>query len=726
MQNVLRDAMSMHHAGNLASAAKLYVQVLTQDEHNADALHLLGVLYHQQGKNEQAVDKIGQAVALRPSVPAYHANLAEAYRALGQFERAAGSCRMALRLAPDFPEAINNLGLALQGLGKQEDALAQFRRAIELRNDFTAAHSNLGIALRDQGNVEEALVHFRRAVELAPDFAPGRTNLGQLLVEQDRAEEALSHCREAVRLQPDLAAARHNLGNALRALDRCREARTAYLEAIRLDPTLSKAYANLGLTIQQEGEPGEALVWFQQALELESENATYWEYLADLNAEMEAAAEAIPCWERVLALEPDRAVGHNGLGWALQDEGRTEEAAEHFRTALRLKPDFAGAQLSLGGLSEEAGDLGAAEAAFREALRLQPTFALPHARLATLLRAKLPAEDQAALESRLADPQLEKGPRARLLFGLAHVLDGRGEHDRAAECLRQANGLALEMSHRRKRDYDPAEHVAFVDKMMATFDADFFRRTAGGGSPTRRSIFVFGMPRSGTTLIEQVLASHSKVHGAGELRLARETFEAVPEAVGLAKGPLECVPHLIPAAVARLAERHETHLRALADDRVERIVDKMPDNYLYVGFLAALFPQAVFIYCRRDLRDVALSCWMTDFRSIRWANDQAMIAHRCRQHRRIMEHWQRIVPTPIHTVDYEETVADLEGVARRLTSACGLDWEPACLEFYRTQRPIRTASVAQVRQPIYAKSVARWKKYEKSLSDLFDAIDREE
>ena len=148
----------------------------------------------------------------------------------------------------------------------------------------------------------------------------------------------------------------------------------------------------------------------------------------------------------------------------------------------------------------------------------------------------------------------------------------------------------------------------------------------------------------------------------------------------------------------------------------------MPDNYLYLGLLAILFPSAVFIHCRRDLRDVAVSCWMTDFRSIRWANDRDHIASRFQQYHRLMDHWQDVLPVPIHEVDYEETVADLEAVARRLVAACGLDWEPACLEFHRTERPVRTASVMQVRQPVYQRSVARWKHYEPALGELFAAL----
>jgi tetratricopeptide (TPR) repeat protein len=726
----LTSALEMHQAGKLSFAGHLYEKVLAQEQENADALHLLGVLHYQQGEHRRAVEEIGRAVVLRPSVAAFHANLAEAYRALGQFERAAGCCRTALRLSPDYPEALCNLGLSLQGLQQHAEAAAQFRRALERKPDLATAHSNLGISLRELGRLDDALVHFRRAVELDPKSPTARTNLGQILIDQGKAEEALPHCQEAVRLQPDLAPLHHNLGNALRALGRFADARSPYLEAIRLDPALARSHAHLGLVLQQEGDLGDALVWIKQAIDLEPENASFWEYLAELHADREEPADAIPCWEKALALDPQRASAHNGLARALQDEGRPAQADEHYRAALRLEADFAAARMSLGGLHEEMGDLAEAEADFREALRLQPAFALPHGRLATLLRGKLPDSDLVALEERLADKNLADGPRARLLFALAHALDARAHWARAADCLRQANALSLELARRQKCLYTPAEHERFVDGLVREFTPDFFARIAAGGLDTRRPVFVFGLPRSGTTLIEQVLASHSRVHGAGELRLVRQTFEALPAALGRSEGPLLCLTSMNGAVTHTLARLHlealESQVEASARGQVERIADKMPDNYLYLGFLAALFPRATFIHCRRDLRDVAFSCWLTDFRSIRWANDPEDIVSRFQQYRRVMDHWEAVLPVPIHHIDYEEAVRNLESVARRLLAACGLDWEPACLEFHRTRRPIRTASVAQVRRPLYRQSVARWKNYELELTDLFARLPAKE
>jgi tetratricopeptide (TPR) repeat protein len=723
MNDVLTAAIEMHRSGQLGPASQLYQKVLARENEHSEALHLLGALHLQQGNNARAVELIGRAVALRPSSHIFHANLAEAYRASGDFERAAGCCRTALAIWRNYPEALCNLGAALQGLGKHAESEVALTNALALRPDFAVAHNNLGIALRELGRRDEALEHFKKAAALEPWFAAAHTNLGQTLLDRGQAEEALPHSQEAVRLEPNTAALHHNLGNVLRVLERFTEAKASYLEALRLNPDLRLSNAHLGLVLHRLGHPADALVWLKKAVELEPHNPEFWQWLAELHDDLEEPGDSILCWEHVVALDPDRAGAHLSLGWALQEEGRIGEAHDQFRIAIQLQPNSGTAYLNLGGLQEELGEMVEAEESFRTALRLQPQFALPHARLATLLRGQLPDADLRGIEQRLSDENLADGPRARLLFALAHALDGRGDHARAAECAYHANAMARALNRGREdKDYRPADHDRFIDGLLRAFDRNLFARLAATGLETRRPVFVFGLPRSGTTLVEQILASHSQVHGAGELRLAGQSFEAIPGLLDRPGPPRDCIPQLDGEAIRRLGELHLERLDAFDGGRLPRIVDKMPDNYMYIGLLSLMFPHATFIHCRRDLRDVAVSCWMTDFRSIRWANDLEHIASRFGRYHQLMMHWRAVRPVPIEEVDYEDTVTDLEAVARRLVSSCGLEWEPACLEFHRTERPVRTASVAQVRQPVYQRSVARWKNYEPSLAELFAAL----
>ena len=294
------------------------------------------------------------------------------------------------------------------------------------------------------------------------------------------------------------------------------------------------------------------------------------------------------------------------------------------------------------------------------------------------------------------------------------------------ECLREGNALvALRMQGR--RDCGATHHERQIDGVLNAFCGEFFLKIAGAGLDTRQPVFVFGLPRSGTTLVEQVLASHSGVHAAGEISLTGKSLAAIPRILGRAAPPLECVGDLEAQMIPPIAERHLDSLLALVGEPpVERIVDKMPDNYIHLGFLASLFPRATFIYCRRGYRDIAVSCWMTDFGRIGWASDFEHIAARICQHHRIMDHWRKVLPVPLHEFRYEETVADLEGASRKLLTACGLGWEPACLNFHQSRRPIRTASAVQVRQPVYRRSVGRWKNYERALAGLFERLPQDE
>jgi hypothetical protein len=333
-----------------------------------------------------------------------------------------------------------------------------------------------------------------------------------------------------------------------------------------------------------------------------------------------------------------------------------------------------------------------------------------------------------------------------LLFALAHVADARGDYADAAGYLGPANALARELRRSRGQFYDPDEHARFVDRLIAAFTPALFERLAGAGDDTAQPVFVFGLPRSGTTLVEQVLASHSQVFGAGELSLARRALNGLP----LSLNPQDAGPRLDAldrAEIRRLARDYRDGVQALLARQTRepaaparetasppllalrapgpeplRIVDKMPDNYLCLGLIALLFPRATLIHVRRDIRDVALSCWLTHFRSIRWADEPQDLARRCRDYQRLMDHWRVVLPRPVHEVCYERLVDDFETEARRLVAACGLDWQPACLQFHQTARPVRTASVTQVRQPLYRTALGRWKAYEPHLGFLFDRV----
>jgi tetratricopeptide (TPR) repeat protein len=675
-------------------------------------------LYRAPGR---AVELISRAIARKPNVAAFHANLAEAHRLQGQYEKGAACCRMALRLQPRFPGAGNNLGLCLQAMGQVQAAIEQFRAVLRIDPEFAMAHNNLAITLRGEGDKAQAIIHFRQALRFSPTLAEAHSNLGQLLLEQGNPAEALGHCLEAVRLRPGFTEAHINLGIVLRALGRTAEAKACYAEALRLNPNLAVACNNMGQIVQGEGNLEEGAAWYRRSLQIDPNSVVVRCNLAGALCEQGNYSEAAVQYEGALRVAPNSAEAHNGLGWLRHEQGQSEGAIDAYREAIRLRGDLTLAHCNLGTVLEEKGDFAAAEQCYREALRHAPGDADAAAQLASLLRGKLSPVDLAAI-CRLADePTLTESKRATLHFSLAHVFDDLGDYDRAAEHMQKGNASCQAGWRKKGETYDPAEHERFVAEMLETCTPEFFGRLRGFGLETERPVFIIGLPRSGTTLIEQILASHSDVFGAGELPLVRDEFESLPRVMGSADSPAECFRRIDRETIRWIGRHHLEQLDAL-DRRALRVVDKMPENYLCLGFLAVIFPRAKFLHCRRDLRDVAVSCWMTNFRHVRWSSDPEHIAARFRSYQLLMDHWQEVLPIRWLDVPYEETVADVETMARRIVAWCGLEWQPECLAFHRSRRLVRSASLTQVRQPIYTRSVARWKHYERRLAPLLNAL----
>jgi tetratricopeptide (TPR) repeat protein len=602
----------------------------------------------------------------------------------GHIDRAARVYEAALAENPDSPDALHLVGLVSLQRGDAQRALVMIGRAAAIRPRDAVIQANLAEVYRTIGDTDRAIECCQTAIRIQPQYPEAHFNLGLTYLHLDRVEEAIAQFREAVRQRPEFSAAHNSLGNALRQSGDKAAAFQCYQKAVWLDPSAAEARCNLGKMCAELGNAKDGLVHCREAVRL----------------------------------RPTMVAAHNNLGNVLQVLGRLEEAKESLLTALQLDPEQVATHASLAHVWEQLGEFDRAHAAIREVLKRDARHAGALARLAIRLRDKLADVDQGTIENLLADPALASEPRIQLLFGLAQALDAKGQFDRAAELSCEANALQVAELKKRGQAYDQSVHHAYVDDLIEVFTPAFFERTRGFGHESERPIFVVGLPRSGTSLTEQVLASHSRVFGAGELKLVQETLEALPGMFGRTDMALNALDQLDRDTTRRLAERHLAELAEL-DATSARIVDKMPENTLYLGFIATMFPSARIIHCRRDLRDIALSCWMLNFAEVRWACDPEQIAARFAEYQRLMDHWRRTLPVPIFELEYETMVADLEGTARKLLEFCGLDWEPACLEFYRKQRPLRTPSVVQVRQPIYTSSVGRWKHYEQSLGPLF-------
>jgi len=762
IQQTFAQALQHHRAGRLQEAERLYRHILAQRPDHAGAMHFLGVIAQQLGRNDDAVDLFRRVVALRPKHPEAHNSLGNALRNKGQLDEAVAACRQAIVLRPDYAEAHSNLGAALgekgrlneavvafrqaiaikpdypeayynlcnalAGKGQLDEAIAAGRQAISLRLNYPEAHNSLGNVLKDNGQLDEAVTAFRQAITLMPNFTEAHYNLGIALKDKGSLDEAIASYRQAISLRPSYAEAHINLGVALYNKGQFDEAIAAYRQGIALRPNFAEGHYNLGISLVDKGQLDEAIAAYRQAIAIRPNYPEAYSNLGIALKDQGHLDNAITAYRQATALRPNYAEAQGNLGKALAEKGQLDEAIAACRQAIAINPKLAEPYNSLGAIWEQMGDFQEAERCYRQAIDGAENNAGSHASLARLLGRRLPDKDLTALEALAADPSVNVTNQSPLHFGLAHVLDARECYQEAAEHLRVANALCKADAEKKGQGYDIAMYARFVTRMIETCSTEFFQHVKGMGIETQRPVFIIGLPRSGTTLTEQILAGHSQVFGAGELQLGHGDFQLLAgESVQTLHPsvreeiPFKNLSRIDREALQRIARQHLLQLDKL-NSSAPRIVDKMPGNYQYLGLLAALFPQARFIHCRRDLRDVAISCWMMQFSSIPWSNDLEHITTRFEQYRRLMQHWGTVLNGRWLDCDYEQTVTDVPVTARRLVDWCGLEWEPACVDFHLVKRPVRTASVTQVRQPISKRSVGRWKHYQETLAPVLDRL----
>ncbi len=661
----LEQGFERLRAGDAAAAARLAERVLAGAPGHHGALNLKGVAALTLGDSATAIRALERAAALAPAEPIYRANLGAALNAAHRRQESAAACRQALALRQGYRAAQVTLGAALYALEDYQGALATYDQAIacaQAQGEGEAAtailHAYRGDALRELGRIRAAVAAYERALALDPDLAHAIGNLGLTLQGLGEHERALELCERACALSvgagPDSARPWIGLGTLRRREGLLEPAMEAYGQAHERDPNDAALKTLIGSVWSEVGDLNQAMLWYEQALALEPERIETRCALADSLREAGDLAGAIERLNAILAERPGHPPALLALGSALWEDGDAEGAIAASREAVALLPEDAGARANLAHILASAGDVEAANAANREALAVNPHCVPALSNLAQNLRGKLPAEDAEHMERLLAARWAHDGVQASLHFGLAHYYDGVKDYARAAGHTTAAN--ARHWAHKCERgwSYDPAEYAAHTDALIAGFTPEYFARTRGLGSPSEAPVFIVGMPRSGTTLTESILASHPRVFGVGERSFAGRAFAALPRALGRppATRPLDCLADLTPQAVRGLAEWHLGELQVLvrkggrADTDVLRIVDKMPDNYSQLGWILTAFPNARVIHCRRDVRDLAVSCFMTQFKEIRWAFDLGHRAERIVQYRRIMDHWRAVLPVP--------------------------------------------------------------------------------
>jgi len=670
--------------GDLADAEKVSRSILAALPDNPDALHILGIVTQRRGDLTAGIGLVQKAISFAPKSGQMLANLCEMLRLSGDAPAAVAVGRRAIKMAPGLATAHSNLGIALYDCGDMEGAFAAQQTALTIAPNMPSAINNLASILRKRGDDTGAEAHLRHILEIDPNHAEAAGNLAVLLLDCERPHEAITVLAQQIKKIPKNAELHRSIGRAFLQIDDLNRAELAFTTAIDLKPDLAEAMLGLTEVYQKKNHPDLAL---EQA-------------------------------RKAAALAPDKAYAYQQLGHCEADLGNVAQAFAYLERALALDPDFTPALLSRGYLHMENGDMEMAKVDFDRVAVLKPGSV--DALFSGVRMEKIKPDDAciAQLEALAAQATGYLAPKAIAVhYSLAKCYEDTNRYDEAFQQYAMGGRLKRSMI-----TYDADANDQKIDALIALFNQDMIAKLRQSANHSAQPIFVLGMPRSGTTLTESIIANHPMVFGAGELNhlhrlFAVDTTAAVSRLGDLIGGPSEPILQAITSYIQRL----DAHAPGSP-----RITDKMPANFLMLGLIHALLPNARVIHVARDAVDTCVSCYTRLFeRSQYHTYDQIELARYYNAYSRIMAHWQKVLPpNAFYTVRYEALVDDPETQSRALLDHCGLEWDEACLSFHTAKRRVRTASVTQVRSPVYLSSVQKWRHYESHLGPMLLVLEQ--
>jgi tetratricopeptide (TPR) repeat protein len=698
------DLTALLQQGDAAQAETQAERLLARFPEDGALWKVLGTARRRAGKDARAA--LQRATELIPDDAEVHAQLGSAHYEHGQWSEALASLTRAVNLAPTSAAALVDLANTLLALKRGREALQLYERALEREPRSAEARNNMGNALLELRRFEEAADWYRLALQLQPNNGSIHANLASALIQQGRHADAIPSAQQAIALAPDLAAGHNLLGLALAASNRRPEAVTALREALKLKPDFREALGNLADLLQQAGAGREALEFARRATALDPQSAPAHLSLAKIQFDLQMLDAAEVSFRRVLELDPSNVRAALGMAAVLRVKGDHARAMALGRAVLDADPKSVEALALLGELAADRGQFTEAHELFGRALVLDPDYSSLYSRIAAHRRMTTGDGEWLAGVERLLQRQLPLAHEIDLRFALGKYFDDLGRYDEAFENYRLGN----ELTQRDGRRYAPARLSWRVERLRHRFDAASLARLQAYGSDSERPLFIVGMPRSGTSLTEQILAAHPQAFGAGEVRFWDRAFNLLDAqyATG-AEG----------VVAAQLAQDYLARITRGAGEAV-RVTDKMPANFLYAGLIHALFPRARIIHLMRHPLDTCLSIYFQNFFSAAtFGRSLENLAHYYGEYLRIMAHWRGVLPpTALLEVPYEALVQDQEGWTRRMLEFAGLPWDPCTLDFHETERVVITASRWQVRQRISTTSVGRWRHYAKHLEAL--------
>lgn len=549
---------------------------------------------------------------------------------------------------------------------------------MDINNAMKSAFENY-----QAGNLREAAHICQKILKIHPNNINAINLLGIISYQQKDYDSAIKCSQKLIRLTSDNAQVHYILGHSLQEKGEIDAAVFHYQKSLSIDPNCADTNYNLGTIFQDKKRYDEAIFYYQKVLQIDPHDIDAYYNLGCVFQEKQLLDEAIACFQKALQLNPSLSDAYNNLGTALQNKGQMDEAIACYQKALQLKPNLSLALLNL--ITSE-----------------RPNYDDSK----KLLR----------LTKQLITQDMSKDDLLLVYFAMGKLYEKLEMFKESFEYYSFGNKLK-----RCQFQFNIDTHADYVSRIIKTLSAGFIDNIKFSGSHSELPIFIFGMPRSGTTLVEQIIASHSNVYGGGELPFFSEINQNLPSVLRVSECYPECMHFIDDQTAYTLAELYLHGIREKTglSRNFTRITDKNPFNFYYLGLISLLFPKARFIHCLRNPLDTCVSIYFHNFATgNQFAYDLSELGQYYRGYLKLMKHWREILPIRIFEVKYEDLVQQQEGVSRKLVEFCGLEWDQACLEFYKNDRPVFTASSWQVRQPIYTKSCGRWQNYGQFLEPL--------
>jgi len=561
------------------------------------------------------------------------------------------------------------------------------KNILRVQSNNIAAINLLGIINYQLKNYDSAIEYMEKLINLSPNNAQAYYVLGHSMQEKEQLDEAILYYQKALQLNPNLADAYYNLGSVFQDKERYDEAVSCYQRAMQINPTDIDACYNLGRVLQEKEQLDEAILYYQKALQLNPNLADAYNNIGIILQEKEQLNEALSCFQKALQLNPNSFEVYNNIGNVYIVQGRLNEGISCFKKALRLKPNYTEALLNL--------------------VRNQN---LSYDESKELFK----------LTEELIKQDMSKNDSIHIYFAMGKLCFNLKMFTESFEYYRLGNMLKREQVR-----FNIDSLVDILSRTKETFSADFIECRKSWGSNSEMPIFIFGMPRSGTTLVEQIIASHPNVYGGGELQFFNRMDQKLASIFKVNERYPECLNFLDDQTAYDVAELYIKEIRKLAGPSKDytRITDKNPYNFLHLGLISLLFPKTSFIHCQRHPLDTCISIYFQNFSTgNHFAYDLSELGQYYREYLKLMNHWRKVLPVNIFELKYEDIVQQQEEVSRKLIEFCGLEWDSACLDFHKKDRPVFTASNWQVRQPIYTTSCGRWQNYEQFLDPLKELL----